>query len=160
MKNPSNLKGLLGFCFGDGINRSNVINLACRFKSPRNHTHLQQGENLKTAGSFRGIAMFHPRNLLLASSLNQRPAASLREQLVECSVFRLHFGPLYRVDDDGGRTRGAICPSTGSPFLVALFSRHQYERADHGGDLDLLPPAERRPFLELPVHKSDRTWRS
>jgi hypothetical protein len=122
MKNPSNLKGLLGFCFGDGINRSNVINLACRFKSPRNHTHLQQGENLKTAGSFRGIAMCYPRNLLLASSLNQRPAASLREQLVECSVFRVHFGPLFRVDNDGGRTRGAICPSTGSPYLV-------YERA-------------------------------
>jgi hypothetical protein len=66
--------------------------------------------------------MCYPRNLLLASSLNQRPAASLREQLVECSVFRVHFGPLYRVDDDGGRTRGAICPSTGSPYLV-------YERA-------------------------------
>jgi hypothetical protein len=39
MKNPSNLKGLLGFCFGDGINRSNVINLLVGSNHPAT-THI------------------------------------------------------------------------------------------------------------------------
>jgi hypothetical protein len=48
--------------------------------------------------------------------------------------------PLHRVDDDGGRTRGAMCPSTGSPYPVVVFSRHQYERAPAMAcDLDSLP---------------------
>jgi hypothetical protein len=37
VKNPSNLKGLLGFRFGAGVHRNNINSLACGFKSPRNH---------------------------------------------------------------------------------------------------------------------------
>jgi hypothetical protein len=36
---------LLGFSFGGGIDPNNVNDLACRFKSPCNHTQLDQGEN-------------------------------------------------------------------------------------------------------------------
>jgi len=46
----SNLKGLLGFHFGAGINRNNINNLACRFKSPAN-THAGR-EISQTVGSF------------------------------------------------------------------------------------------------------------
>ncbi len=45
---------------------------------------------------------------------------SLFQQFVECSVFRLHPGPLHRIDDDGGRMRGAMCPSTGSRYPVVV----------------------------------------
>jgi hypothetical protein len=44
-------------------------------------------------------------------------------------VFGVHFGTLHGVDDHDGRTRGAICPSTDSPYPVVVSSRDQYERA-------------------------------
>jgi hypothetical protein len=54
MKNPSNLKGLLGFCFGDGIEPNNINDLACRFKSPATtHAIVSAREISQTAGSFR-----------------------------------------------------------------------------------------------------------
>jgi hypothetical protein len=55
MKNPSNLKGLLGLCFGDGIEPNNINDLACRFKSRRNRTRnrIEARKSPQTAGSFR-----------------------------------------------------------------------------------------------------------
>jgi hypothetical protein len=44
IKNPSNLNGLLGFCFGAGIDTNNVNDLACRFKSPATTYTANQGE--------------------------------------------------------------------------------------------------------------------
>jgi hypothetical protein len=44
LKNPSNLNWLLESSFGIGIDSSNINDLACRFKSPRNHTQSYQGE--------------------------------------------------------------------------------------------------------------------
>jgi hypothetical protein len=41
-KNPSNLKGLLGFCFGARID-PNINEIACRFKSPGNYIHNRIG---------------------------------------------------------------------------------------------------------------------
>jgi hypothetical protein len=38
-------------------------------------------------------------------------------------------GLISGTDDDGGRISGEMCPSTGSPYSVVVFSRHQYERA-------------------------------
>jgi hypothetical protein len=60
-KNPSNLKRLLGFHFAAGIDRNNINNLACRFKSPRNHTHIASGREIsQTIGSFRGVDISLP----------------------------------------------------------------------------------------------------
>jgi len=61
--------------------------------------------------------------------LNRSPTSSLVKQFVECGVIGVHFGQSHRIDDDGCRISGAICSSTGSPYPVVLFSRHQYERA-------------------------------
>jgi hypothetical protein len=36
MKYPSNLTGLLGYCFGAEVEPNNINSLACGFKSPRN----------------------------------------------------------------------------------------------------------------------------
>jgi hypothetical protein len=81
--------------------------------------------------------------------LNQRPVASLRQQFVECSVYRVHFGPRHRVDDDGGRMSSAMCPSTGSRYPVVVFSRHQHERAPAMAcDLDSLLASGSLPRLQ------------
>src|SRR5258708_2170500 len=61
--------------------------------------------------------------------LNRSPTSSLVKQFVGCGVIGVHFGQSHRIDDDGCRISGAICSSTGSPYPVVLFSRHQYERA-------------------------------
>jgi hypothetical protein len=44
IKNPSNLNGLLGFCFGAGIDTNSVNDLACRFKSPATTHAANQSE--------------------------------------------------------------------------------------------------------------------
>src|ERR1700682_5171523 len=67
MKNPSNLKGLLGFCFGDGIEPNNINDLACRFKSPRNHTRNRiSARNLADSRKF-SASIFHRRGQAAAS---------------------------------------------------------------------------------------------
>jgi predicted nucleotide-binding protein len=57
IKNPSDLNGLLGFCFGAGFDPNNIKDLACSFKSPRNHIHSYQGAKSRRQGSwkFRGV---------------------------------------------------------------------------------------------------------
>ncbi len=68
MKNPSDLNGLLGFSFGVGIDLNNINNLACRFKSPRHHTHNRvRARNLadRKLTCRRGVDIFitfDPRN--------------------------------------------------------------------------------------------------
>jgi hypothetical protein len=110
---------LPGFCFGAGINRNNVINLACRFKSSAT-TQIQQAKISRQQEAFAASRcaireIFSWRLLELKTG-----RASLRQRLVARGVFRVHFGPLYRVGDDGGRTRGALCPST-----AALIQPHR-----------------------------------
>lgn len=69
MKNPSDLNGLLGFASGAGIDLNNINDLACRFKSPRNQTHISSGRKLsKTPGSFGSIA----------AALSSRPGRLMR----------------------------------------------------------------------------------
>jgi hypothetical protein len=59
VKNHCNLHRLLGFVFGGGIDPNNVNDLACRFKSPRNHIHnLIRTKISRAVGSF-AESIFH-----------------------------------------------------------------------------------------------------
>jgi len=124
-----------GLFFCAWIDPNNISDLACRFKSPRNQIHNRvRARNFAGSLRHRCFIAFDRRNALLAPSccsgcLNRSPTSSLVKQFVECSVFSVHFGPRYRIDDDGGRIIGAICTSTGSTDPILLFSRHEYERA-------------------------------
>ena len=83
VKSPSNLNGLLGFVFGAGIDRNNINDLACRFKSPRNHIHNRIGRKIsQTVGSFPGIAASTFPIIRCAYELEQEgnPATRFRDQ--------------------------------------------------------------------------------
>jgi hypothetical protein len=56
IENPSNLKGLLGFCLGAEVAPNTINRSACGFKSPRNHIHIFARRKIsQTVGSFRGV---------------------------------------------------------------------------------------------------------
>jgi hypothetical protein len=79
MKNPGNLKGLLGFCFGAGINRNNIKDLVCRFKSYRNRIwNRSRARNLadgRKLSRHRYFIAFDRRNALLAPSEATAPVS-------------------------------------------------------------------------------------
>jgi hypothetical protein len=62
-----------------------------------------------------------------ANEVVQRWTSAIAES--DGFIIGVHFGQSHRIDDDGCRISGGICSSTGSPYPVVLFSRHQYERA-------------------------------